>query len=249
MAVELASGGAWQALVTIALLHAVVLVTPGANFLLIGQMAASGQQRQALVACVGITCVTATWATLAVWGLGAVVAMHPALHAGLPLAGGLYLLVVAAGLWRSPVPAKVGRTIQSDERSEPATGVEAVEEVVQAVEGPDGVEGALTEGTALSLAQAFRRGFVTNILNPKTALFFSSVFGSILPAQASAWLSAAAVGVVYVNALIWHLFLALAFSRPAVQTVYVRHRLALNRVCGTLVAVFAGRLLWSAAMG
>jgi len=248
MAADLASGGAWQALLTIALLHAVVLVTPGANFLLIGQMAASGQQRQALVACVGITCVTATWATLAVWGLGAVVAMHPALHAGLPLAGGLYLLVVAAGLWRSSVPAKVGRAVQSDERFEPATGVEPVEEV-EAVEAPDGVEGALTEGTALSLAQAFRRGFVTNILNPKTALFFSSVFGSILPAQASAWMSAAAVGVVYVNALIWHLFLALAFSRPAVQTVYVRHRTALNRVCGTLVAVFAGRLLWSAALG
>jgi threonine efflux protein len=215
MAVELTSGGAWQALVTIALLHAVVLVTPGANFLLIGQMAASGQQRQALVACVGITCVTATWATLAVWGLGAVVAMHPALQAGLPLAGGIYLLYVAVGLWRSSGP-------------------------------PDGVEGVLTEGAALSLAQAFRRGFVTNILNPKTALFFTSVFGSILPAQASAWMSAAAVGVVYVNALIWHLFLALAFSRPAVQTVYVRHRAALNRVCGTLVAVFAGRLLWSA---
>jgi len=219
-----------QALITIALLHAVVLVTPGANFLLIGQMAASGQQRQAVVACVGITCVTATWATLAVWGLGAVVAMNPALHAGLPLAGGLYLLYVAAGLWRSSGPADSEPTVHTDERSFTAD-----------------TAGAAV--TALSLAQAFRRGFVTNILNPKTALFFSSVFGSILPAQASAWMSAAAVGVVYVNALIWHLFLALAFSRPAMQTVYVRHRTALNRVCGTLVAVFAGRLIWSAALG
>jgi threonine efflux protein len=234
MAVELTSGGAWQALVTIALLHAVVLVTPGANFLLIGQMAASGQQRQAVVACVGITCVTATWATLAVWGLGAVVAMHPALQAGLPLAGGIYLLYVATGLWRSSGPPDSEPTAHADERS-------------FAAETAADTAGAAV--TALSLAQAFRRGFVTNILNPKTALFFSSVFGSILPAQASAWMSAAAVGVVYVNALIWHLFLALAFSRPAVQTVYVRHRSALNRVCGTLVAVFAGRLLWSAAGG
>ena len=198
-----------SALFTIALLHAVVLVTPGANFLLLGQLAASGQQRQAVVACLGITCVTATWATLAVWGLGAVVAMSPALHAGLPLAGGLYLLSVAVGLWRTPVGAK----------------------------GPQALP------TQLGTGQAFRLGFLTNILNPKTALFFTSVFGSVLPASASAWMSAAAVGVVYVNALIWHLFLALAFSRPTVQLLYGRHRQTLNRVCGALIALFALRLL------
>ena len=63
-------------LLTIAVLHWLVLVIPGANFLLVGQLAASGKRSTACAAAFGITTVTLTWATLAILGIGFVFNAH-----------------------------------------------------------------------------------------------------------------------------------------------------------------------------
>ncbi|OYU29356.1 MAG: lysine transporter LysE [Burkholderiales bacterium PBB2] len=196
-------------LFTIALLHWVVLITPGANFVLVGQLAASGQRGAACAAAFGITTVTLSWASLAILGIGVVFSAHPALRQLAQIAGGLYLLYLASKLWRA---------------------------------GAGGDAGA---GGPMSRSAAFRLGFLTNVLNPKTALFFGSVFATVLPADPSWAVSAAAVGLVYANALVWHLFLALAFSLRPVQGFYERQRRLLNRVSAALVGGFGTRLLFS----
>lgn len=196
-------------LLAIAVMHWVVLVTPGANVLVVSQLAASGHRRAACFAALGVTVVAVLWAMLAVLGVHAVFSAHPLLRAMLQVAGGLYLCYVAVRLWRSGV---------------------STEHVTQSRLGP---------------YAAFRLGVLTNILNPKSALFFGSVFATALPAAPSAFLLAAAVAVVFVNALIWHLFLALAFSQPKVQAAYGQQRKVLNRVASALVGAFGLRLLLS----
>ena len=199
----------FSVLLTIALLHWVVLLVPGVNFFLIGQLAASGQRSTACAAALGVTTVTLTWAILAILGIGIVFNAHPALRQAFQLAGGAYLGYLALKLWRakatqvSQQPLKIGRW------------------------------------------GAFRLGFVTNVLNPKTALFFGSVFASVLPANPSVFMIATAVALVYFNALVWHLFLALAFSHPPIQTAYGRHRNNFNKVSGALLGAFGTRLLWT----
>ena len=69
-----------SALASIAVLHWAVLLVPGFNFVLIGQLAASGQRRSAFAAVAGMTLGTLTWALLAVLGVGVVFAAHPALR-------------------------------------------------------------------------------------------------------------------------------------------------------------------------
>ena len=95
-------------LLTIALLHWAILILPGFNFLLIGQLAASGQRRAAMAAVAGMTTGTLSWAILAVAGVGLVFAAQPAIRLGVQIAGGLYLIQLAVRLWRSgqaPDPA------------------------------------------------------------------------------------------------------------------------------------------------
>ncbi len=94
---------------------------------------------------------------------------------------------------------------------------------------------------------AFRLGVITNLLNPKSALFFGSVFTTALPAQHSPSLLVASIAVVFANVLTWHTLLALAFSRPEVQSAYSRNRQLLNRVAGSVVGAFGLRLLASTA--
>jgi threonine efflux protein len=110
-----------------------------------------------------------------------------------------------------------------------------------------GVNVADAAGIRMSPAAAFRLGFLTNIMNPKSALFFGSVFATALPLQPSSELLAAAVAVVVVNALFWHMLLAIAFSHRLVQAMYARQRLIISRIAGALVGVFGLRLLFAVA--
>ncbi len=196
-------------LISISLLHWVVLVTPGVNFALLLQIAASGRRRAAIAAVVGITSATFLWATLAVLGAGAVFAAHPSLRQALQFVGGLYLCWVAWKLWRAPI----------------------------AVSRLDRIE--------ISPATAFVRGFTTNMLNPKPAVFFGSIFLTVFPENPSVTLTVLSVVLVYVNALVWHLFLALVFSNQRVLTCYDRVRQPLNRIAAAIIAGFGGKLLVS----
>lgn len=90
-----------SSLLTIAVLHWAVLLIPGFNFVLIGQLAAGGSRRAAFAAVVGMTTATLIWAGLAVAGVGAVFAAQPALRLVAQFAGGLYLLYLAVQLFRS----------------------------------------------------------------------------------------------------------------------------------------------------
>lgn len=196
-------------LLTIAVLHWLVLVIPGANFLLVGQLAASGKRSTACAAAFGITTVTLTWATLAILGIGFVFNAHPMWRQVLQIAGGVYLCYLGLKLWKSK-----GATANSSELH-------------------------------LSKPAAFRLGFITNILNPKTALFFGSIFATSLPANASFSMIASAIALVYANALIWHLFLAVTFSHPRVQAAYARHLALFSKVSGAMVGAFGTNLIFA----
>lgn len=196
-------------LITISILHWVVLVTPGVNFLLLGQLAASGTRSSALAAALGITTVTLAWAVLAILGIGMVFQAHPALRQICQIAGGVYLCYVAWKIWRSKAAMLATQELQ------------------------------------LGKWAAFRLGFMTNALNPKTALFFGSVFATALPAQPSLQIVLSAVLLVYLNALAWHVFLALAFSHARVQALYGRFQIQLNKIAASLVGAFGIKLIFA----
>lgn len=101
---------------------------------------------------------------------------------------------------------------------------------------------SVPQGT-LSNAAAFRVGFMTSALNPKIALFYGSVFATALPPSPSWVHVASAVAVVYLNSIVWHTSLAVAFSQKAVQRAYLRNFARLTKVSGAVVGAFGLRLI------
>ncbi len=98
-----------SSLITIAILHWAVLLIPGFNFILIGQLAAGGSRQQAMAAVAGMVSATLIWATLALAGVGVIFSAHPLIRQVVQVSGGLYLLQLAYKLWRSgaaPVAAQ-----------------------------------------------------------------------------------------------------------------------------------------------
>jgi threonine efflux protein len=197
-------------LLYISLLQWLALITPGANVLLISQLAASGYRRNALYAGFGISAVALLWAVLALLGINVLFLALPHIRLALQIAGGLYLCYVGLRLW-----------LNTNDLSR------------------------LTL-TTLSAWSAFRLGFLTNALNPKSALFFGSIFAATLPSEHSLELEIALVLLVFTNAFLWHTFLALSFSRSGVQASYSRHRIAITRIAGSLVGALGLQLVMSA---
>ena len=92
-----------------------------------------------------------------------------------------------------------------------------------------------SQPAATSAARAFRLGLLTNLSNPKSALFFGSVFSAALPAHPSVPMLCSALAIVVGNSLGWHLTLAYLFSRHAVQAGYERQREVFARVGATIM--------------
>ncbi len=107
-----------------------------------------------------------------------------------------------------------------------------------------GAEGGHSVVTApLGDWQALRTGFLTNISNPKAAVFFGSVFSSLLGAGATPGLKLGAWLIVFGLSVLWFTLVAFGLSTAPVQNAYLRARKTIDRVGGTVMLGFGGLLL------
>lgn len=95
-------------LLSIAGALALAIMSPGANFALVTSVALGVSRRAGVLTGLGLALASATWALLAVAGLGLVLRSLPWLHGALRMAGALYLLWLGfrmlKGAWRPMNP-------------------------------------------------------------------------------------------------------------------------------------------------
>ncbi|MFT3815902.1 MAG: LysE family transporter [Acidovorax sp.] len=84
----------------------------------------------------------------------------------------------------------------------------------------------------VAAGQAWRRGFLVGITNPKTATFFATLFVTLLPVGAPPWVYAAVVAVVVCITGAWMCLLASFFSVGAVRRTYARIRRPVDALMG-----------------
>lgn len=84
--------------------------------------------------------------------------------------------------------------------------------------------------------KAFRTGLLTNLSNPKPAVFFGAVFvGTVPPGTSTAWLLALLV-MIFVNELVCNVAVARLFSFEAPRRAYLRLKTTIDRTFGGLLA-------------
>jgi threonine/homoserine/homoserine lactone efflux protein len=93
---------------------------------------------------------------------------------------------------------------------------------------------------------AFWQGLAICLTNPKSVLFFASVFSAYVGPETPAWVHWAAVLVVTATCLLWQAGLALAFSALRAAQAYARAQKPLDRGAAGLMGVFGLSLLWTA---
>jgi threonine efflux protein len=93
------------------------------------------------------------------------------------------------------------------------------------------------------LSAAYIRGLLTNLSNPKSVVYFGSIFALFMKPGTPAWVQFMAVGIVLFDTVLWYGSVALMFSSTMVRRFYVRIQRPINCITGVVMVAFGVRLL------
>ena len=94
-----------------------------------------------------------------------------------------------------------------------------------------------------SCGQSFLGGVMTSLSNPKTAVYFVSLFVTLLPAEIETSLGFLIVGTITSISVAWYGLLAVLLSGERIQSGYRRMSQAFDAVAGGVLVLFGVRLV------
>jgi RhtB (resistance to homoserine/threonine) family protein len=93
------------------------------------------------------------------------------------------------------------------------------------------------------LSAAYLRGLLTNLSNPKSVVYFGSVFALFMAPATPLWVQSVAIGIVLLNTVLWYGTVAATFSRARVQRTYAALERPIHRTTGAVMVGFGARLM------
>src|SRR5436305_11451101 len=85
------------------------------------------------------------------------------------------------------------------------------------------------------------QGFLTQISNPKVAVFFGSIFIAMLPREVAPWMIVALIVIVTLNEIVWYSCVALFFGSPPVRRAYLSSKRWIDRATGLFLGALGLR--------
>lgn len=94
-----------------------------------------------------------------------------------------------------------------------------------------------------SVRKSFWIGLSTQLSNPKTAIWYGSIFAALLPQHPPVWCYFALPPLVFGIEFGWYTIVALCFSSKGPREVYLRARKWVDRIAAGAISVLGLRLI------
>ncbi len=94
-------------------------------------------------------------------------------------------------------------------------------------------------GNDLTRLQAFRMGFLTNVLNPKATLFFLSLFTFVIGNSTPVYIIITISAIIIFTAFTWFTIVSIFLAQQKVQRVFLKYEQGINRTLGGFL-IFLG---------
>ncbi|WP_375508563.1 LysE family translocator [uncultured Caballeronia sp.] len=97
-----------------------------------------------------------------------------------------------------------------------------------------------------NLRKSFLIGLTTQLSNPKTAIWYGSIFAALLPQHPPLWCYFVLPPLLFGIEAGWYTVVALGFSSRRPREVYLRAKKWVDRIAATAVAALGLRLIFAA---
>jgi RhtB (resistance to homoserine/threonine) family protein len=97
--------------------------------------------------------------------------------------------------------------------------------------------------TNTDLIHSYRTGLLTNLSNPKTAAFVTSLFAATMPSNAPLELGLMSVALMSLISILWYASVAYVFSLDRFRNLYSRSRIWIDRIAGAIFIGFGIQLV------
>lgn len=206
-----------EQLLAFALATVVILIVPGPDLMLMLKNAAKAGRSGALWTATGIMVGNTVVATAAALGVTALLLNFSGVFTAVKIAGGVYLLFLGVQAFRSYLRLRREAKARAAEAAA-GTAADGTEPATGAIELVSAVTPTSSRG------RSFRQGLLSNLLNPKLAAFYLSLFPQFeLSALGPVSGHLVLAGVFVAIALVWYVLLVAflaglgsVFQRPAV---------------------------------
>ncbi|MDX1551834.1 MAG: LysE family translocator [Marinobacter sp.] len=206
----------WAYLVAISLLT----VTPGVDTLLVMRNAGRGGLRDGCVTSAGICSGLFIHASLSALGISMLLVETAWAFTALKWAGACYLIWLGLSSLRQAMKRAPGKRVEAE-----ATGA------------------AADRMASVSTAVAFREGLLSNVLNPKTALFYMALLPQFIDPAGNAFQQSLFLAAVhFVLAMMWQCALAGVVVRSRRLGVGQGVKRALNALTGGFFVAIGAKL-------
>ncbi|MGC7405198.1 LysE family translocator [Pandoraea pneumonica] len=223
-----------QELIAVMTITVLAVISPGADFAMVTRASWQHGRRAGLWAALGIAAGVQVHVFYTLVGVGLLMTRLPWLFSAVKWGGALYLIYIG---WRT----LRDRSPVADATQEGVSGATAAGDASPGA----GKRSQTSQRSQRSQWQAFRTGFFTNTLNPKTTLFVVSTFTQVVHAGTS-WKVGLAYGA-FMSLAHWGWFslVALGFSAGWMRAAMVRRQHAVRRTIGGTLMALGGLLAFA----
>ena len=202
------------ALTTYLIAITLLTITPGVDTMLVIRNTARGGWRDGAVSSLGICSALFLHATISAVGISVILLQAAWAFSLLKMAGAGYLIWLGLSSWQK---------VLKQEKFEIVNGKPA--------------------GGAFLVKRSLREGFLSNILNPKTAIFYMAFLPQFInPAQSALLQSLFLAGLHFVIAMIWQCLLALMVKQLKIWLQRPRVSQVFDGVTGTVMIALGLRV-------
>lgn len=96
-----------------------------------------------------------------------------------------------------------------------------------------------------SLGKCFRLGLLTDLANPKTIIFFASIFATTVTPNTPNWVLGCMLTGIVLASVLWRIGLSYLFSRNLFREFYMKFRKYIEITLGAILIVFGLKLTTS----
>lgn len=192
-------------LISVSLIAAFMVVSPGADFVMITRNSLFYGRKSGLYSSLGIGLAIWVHVAYSIAGLAIIISNSILLFSIIKYLGAAYLIYIGYKTFTS----KEKLAINNEQK-----------------------------GSGLSNFDAMKLGFITNVLNPKTSLFFLSIFTQVVDPSTPIVVQLIYGLIISLAHILWFSSVSLFFSHPSFVEKFNHHKQLIEKAVGSVLILF-----------